>query len=200
MDSPTPTSRERTPRREEAPKWCSSREPNAQQQWAHENERSSSGGSLRAVAGYALWLSHLAGTLESARQASEGMKMRLADDCGAPEGSRTVKRRPTPGVPDFLEKLTSELRARGMDAGSIEWYARYWASRQFPAQDMPCPFCFVAGKAGILIAVPPDPARQRFQCRACGSEIGISWRRSRRRQQRRARLAHLGPSLRPYTP
>jgi hypothetical protein len=102
--------------------------------------------------------------------------MSLADHCGAPEGSRTSKRRPTPGVPDFLEKLTSELRARGMDAGSIERYARYWASRPFPAQDMPCPFCFVAGKPGILSAVPPDPGRQRFQCRACGSEIGISWR------------------------
>jgi len=102
--------------------------------------------------------------------------MSLVDRRGIPEGPRTSSRRATPGVPDFLKKLTSELRARGMDADNIERYSHYWVSRPFPAQDMPCPFCFVAGKAGVLRAFPPDPGRQRFQCRACGSEIGISWR------------------------
>lgn len=74
-------------------------------------------------------------------------------------------------TPDFLAQFAEAMRRRAIARNDIERYSQYWTGLPPETKNLPCPFCFVQGKAGALIDLLPDVGRQIFMCKTCASEI-----------------------------
>ena len=76
-----------------------------------------------------------------------------------------------PGTPDFLAQFAEAMRKGGIARSEVERYAEYWIGLPPETRNLPCPFCFVQGKTGMLIDLLPDVSRHIFICKTCTSEI-----------------------------
>ena len=71
-------------------------------------------------------------------------------------------------IPLHVELLAA-LRRRGAPAREIEAFRRHLATLQ-PDAALPCPFCFVNRRKGVL-APPPPRGGGEFRCDTCGERL-----------------------------
>jgi len=78
---------------------------------------------------------------------------------------------PDTGIADFLPQLAEAMRRRGCPQTIVERFVQVWNALPAGAQDLPCPFCFMHGAKGRLVAVREGNGQEAVCCTNCRGEV-----------------------------
>ena len=74
--------------------------------------------------------------------------------------------------PDYTAALCEALRRRGVSRTLIERFAGHWT--KVPADhQLPCPFCYMEGKVGVLTPIVTTSRGDVVQCSHCRSVVEV---------------------------
>ena len=71
-------------------------------------------------------------------------------------------------VSDYLPRFVEAMQSRGVPQETIDRFISYWNSLPPAPHNVPCPFCFAAGRA---VAVDMDRSNGTVRCRKCAGEV-----------------------------
>jgi hypothetical protein len=74
----------------------------------------------------------------------------------------------------LFDRIVADLKSRGIKESAIEQARKYWVTVPAHANPLPCPFCYLGGRAGTLVPTSAHDGLDRVKCRECGEIIQLS--------------------------